>query len=54
MKAIADLSGNSLNTVANELVKVALGTMISNMSEEEIKTLSKAAEPIKNEMLEIK
>lgn len=54
MKAIADLSGNSLNTVANELVKVALGTMLSNMDEEEVKTLFKAAEPIKREMLEVK
>lgn len=54
MKAIADLSGNSLNTVANELVKVALGTMLLNMNEEETKGLLEAAEPIKREMLEVK
>lgn len=47
---IADLSGNSLNIVVNELVQVALGTLITNMSDEETKTLLDASNVIEQEM----
>ena len=50
IKAIADLSGNSLNIIVNELVQVAIGTLISNMNEEEIKTLIDASKVIEQEM----
>ena len=50
IKAIADLSGNSLNIVVNELVQVALGTLIANMSDEEIKTLIDTSSVIEQEM----
>lgn len=50
IKAIADLSGNSLNIVVNELVQVALGTLIANMSDEEIKTLIDASSVVEQEM----
>ena len=50
IKAIADLSGNSLNIVVNELVQVALGTLIENMSDEEIKTLIDTSSVIEQEM----
>ena len=50
IKAIADLSGNSLNIVVNELAEVALGTLIANMSEEEVKTLMDKADVIEQEM----
>ena len=50
IKAIADLSGNSLNIVVNELVQVALGTLITNMSDEETKTLLDASNVIEQEM----
>lgn len=50
IKAIADLSGNSLNIIVNELVQVAIGTLISNMNEEEVKTLIDASKVIEQEM----
>lgn len=54
VKAIVDLSGNSLNTVVNELLTVALAAVVSNMDEEPLKVLLAAAEPIKQQMLEVK
>lgn len=50
IQAIADLSGNSLNIIVNELAQVALGTLIANMSDEEIKTLMDRANVIEQEM----
>jgi hypothetical protein len=54
VKAIVDLSGNSLNTVVNELLTVALAAVISNMEGEALDTFIAAAEPIKKQMLEAK
>ncbi len=54
VKAIVDLSGNSLNTVVNELLTVALAAVVSNMEEEPLNTLLEAAKPIEQQMLEVK
>jgi hypothetical protein len=42
IKALADLSGNSLNSVVNDLVEVAFGIMIDNMSEDTASKLFEA------------
>lgn len=42
IKALADLSGNSLNSVVNDLVEVAYGVMIDNMKNETAETLIQA------------
>ena len=54
VKAIVDLSGNSLNTVVNELLTVALAAVISNMKDEALQTFLDVATPIKAQMLEVK
>lgn len=41
IKAIANISGNSLNSVVNELVQIAVGQVISNMNEEEVTRFAK-------------
>lgn len=42
IKALADLSGNSLNSVVNDLVEVAYGVMIDNMKDETVQILNQA------------
>lgn len=54
VKAIVDLSGNSLNTVVNELLTVALAAVVSNMDDDGRKKLFDAAKPIEKQMLEAK
>ena len=54
VKAIVDLSGNSLNTVVNDMLIVALGYIKEEMGEEALKSLLEAAEPIERQMLEVK
>lgn len=52
VKAMVDLSGNSLNTVVNELLTISLAAVISNLDDERLQALNNAAEPIKKQMLE--
>lgn len=54
VKAMVDLSGNSLNTVVNELLTVSLAAVVSNLNKEQLKALNDAAEPIRKQMLEVK
>jgi len=41
IKAIANISGNSLNSVVNELVQIAVGEVISQMTDEEVTRFAK-------------
>ena len=52
IKAIANLSGNSLNSVVNELVQVAIGVVISNMGDEEVKRFNKESVAVLDEWVE--
>ena len=45
IKAIANISGNSLNSVVNELVQIAVGEVISNMNDEEVSRFAKSLPP---------
>lgn len=51
IKAIANLSGNSLNSVVNELVQVAVGVVISNMTDEEVTRFAKESSAILEEWI---
>ena len=52
IKAIANLSGNSLNSIVNELVQVAIGVVISNMGDEEVKRFNKESVAVLDEWVE--
>lgn len=54
LKAISDISGNSFNTVVNEVLTVGIATLLSNLNEKQIQVIQEKAEPIKKEMLEVK
>jgi hypothetical protein len=49
LKAVSNLSGNSLNIIANEVVRVGFGTIMANMSDEEIKILLNEADSVMKE-----
>ena len=51
LKAISNLSGNSLNIVANEVVRIGLGLIIEKMSGEDASMLNAESEQIFNEWL---
>ncbi|MGP5194467.1 hypothetical protein ACTXJO_12715, partial [Psychrobacter celer] len=51
LKAISNLSGNSLNIVANEVVRIGLGVIIENMSGEDASMLNTESDQIFNEWL---
>lgn len=49
VKALSELSGNSLNVVVNDLVEVAYGVLMANASEESADTLFKTECLIRDE-----
>ncbi len=51
LKAISNLSGNSLNIVANEVVRIGLGLIIENMDGADASMLSAESEKIFNEWM---
>lgn len=52
IKAIANLSGNSLNSVVNELVQVAIGEVLSSMTHEESTRFAKESLTVHEEWIE--
>lgn len=50
IKALADLSGNSLNSVVNDLVEVAYGVMLDNMKDETVQILNQAESVVLGEV----
>lgn len=52
IKAIANISGNSLNSVVNELVQIAVGQVISNMNEEEVTRFAKESLAVLEEWID--
>ena len=54
VRAMVELSGNSLNTVVNELLTVSLAAVTSNLDDERLQALEKIAEPIRKQMLGVK
>jgi len=46
LKAISNLSGNSINIIANRLVKLGLATMQAEMKPEEFEKLDKEAKAV--------
>lgn len=52
IKAIANISGNSLNSVVNELVQIAVGQVISNMNDEEVTRFAKESVAVLEEWVD--
>ena len=52
IKALADMSGNSINVIVNDLVKLAYGVVIENLGEKDSDTLFAEECRIRKELLD--